>query len=389
MGWNDIECAGTIDVQGFFCPREKVNDQKNPCPSPYLFDADANGFPLLTDKNITLIDTLFANDTRYHSIGDYEGEMQAIFKGMFDVQNSGYVLTKDPWENIKLAVYRTNADNSTSLPALSNADKNSSKPKQKDIEKRLGIIGGEPCVQSKEGSKKDNEKLGKLTGGSLLTARVIACSMGIENGVVREEALRKAYKERLLGGDSLLVYDIAHAAENAAKPYFPVSRNNFSFATKFCHHAWRMVNDDENKSNPYCIYDKYIGLYLPYYASEYLEPKELGDYCSDIIGDEWEQVDKRVDRYKIAFGKIDSFAGKNSHGEKKDKAGVGYGRYRMLYRATLAGINNWRLAHPELCPTYGNLDFGRLDRFIWYYFKNPLRNKQSKDRLGDYRKRKQ
>ena len=106
-----------------------------------MFDVDLNGLPVFTDKNIALLNLLINNDVSYAGVieSDYGKEMASIFKGMFD---AGSWSTRQT--NIRRAVYRVNRDNSTSLPTLSNSDKNdpAGKPTQAELIKLLGISAG-------------------------------------------------------------------------------------------------------------------------------------------------------------------------------------------------------------------------------------------------------
>lgn len=130
-----------------------------------MFDVDLNGLPVFTDKNIALLNLLINNDVSYAGVieSDYGKEMASIFKGMFD---AGSWSTRQT--NIRRAVYRVNRDNSTSLPTLSNSDKNDSagKPTQAELIKLLGISAG-MRVDGKtiEEVKAEAKKVGKKNGG--------------------------------------------------------------------------------------------------------------------------------------------------------------------------------------------------------------------------------
>lgn len=382
-----------------------------------MFDVDLNGLPVFTDKNIALLNLLINNDVSYAGVieSDYGKEMASIFKGMFD---AGSWSTRQT--NIRRAVYRVNRDNSTSLPTLSNSDKNDSagKPTQAELIKLLGIsagmrVDGKTIEEVKAEAKKDGKKNGGgkknaenekiLTGGSLLTA--VAIMEMIASGD-DSHGNDNAFREALLAGQSDLVYKIAHAAEIAVNDALgreslqaaasklgkkEIVKNNYSFATKFCHHACRGISGGAGK---YCIYDSVVHDFLPYYACEYIEADTLGIIC----GFKPEHTTFN-ERYKKVYEQIDAWKKLSAQDASEKGEGYGYENYRNLYDATLDGINRWRDAW-RLCPNsqgnvidhqlnddqYEKLDYCSFDRFVWYFFKNQWRKEKAKGLLKNWKK---
>lgn len=375
-----------------------------------MFDVDLNGLPVFTDKNIALLNLLINNDVSYAGVieSDYGKEMASIFKGMFDAGSWSARQT-----NIRRAVYRVNRDNSTSLPTLSNGGKNNSagKPTQAELIKLLGIsagmrVDGKTIEEVKAEAKKDGKKNGGgkkngenekiLTGGSLLTA--VAIMEMIASG---DDSHDNAFREALLAGQSDLVYKIAHAAEVAVNDALgrkslqsadsklgkkEVAKNNYSFATKFCHHACRGIGGGAGK---YCIYDSVVHDFLPYYACEYIEADTLGGIC----GFKPEHTTFK-ERYKKVYEQIDAWKKLSAQDASEKGEGYGYESYRNLYDAVLDAINRWRDAwrlspNNQSCVIHhhldgdqcGKLDYCNFDRFVWYFFKNQWRKKETKDLL--------
>ncbi len=377
-----------------------------------MFDVDLNGLPVFTDKNIALLNLLINNDVSYAGVieSDYGKEMASIFKGMFDAGSWSARQT-----NIRRAVYRVNRDNSTSLPTLSNGGKNNSagKPTQAELIKLLGIsagmrVDGKTIEEVKAEAKKDGKKNGGgkkngenekiLTGGSLLTA--VAIMEMIASGDDSHDN-DNAFREALLAGQSDLVYKIAHAAEVAVNDALgrkslqaadsklgkkEVAKNNYSFATKFCHHACRGIGGGAGK---YCIYDSVVHDFLPYYACEYIEADTLGGIC----GFKPEHTTFK-ERYKKVYEQIDAWKKLSAQDASEKGEGYGYESYRNLYDAVLDAINRWRDAwrlspNNQSCVIHhhldgdqcGKLDYCNFDRFVWYFFKNQWRKKETKDLL--------
>ena len=401
MSWEDVE----ID-------KEKLMDVKGELQSsadlpPFIqgqmFDVDTHGFPVFTDKNRVLLDVLFKNDVAYSKVitGEYEAEMKEIFKGMFNADTP-----EEQQTNIRRAVYRVNRDNSTSLPTLSGSKKEtaSGKPTQKYIVELLKISSGER-LDGKEPGKKAKKEPGKeaenkeyekkLTGGSLLTARAIIDMIPFDRN------LNKGVENALLAGEADLVYKIAHAAEETVNNALMqeterendsgiavkrIDKNNFSFATKFCHHACKRISEG---SNEYCIYDSVVHEFLPYYACEYLDADTLGKIC----GFKLERTTNK-EQYKKVNEQIEAWKKLSAQDASEKGEGYGYESYRNLYDAVLDAINKWRDAW-RLCPNnqsrvihhhrYADLckklDYCNFDRFVWYYYKNQWRKEEAKKLL--------
>ncbi len=345
-----------------------------------MFDIDMNGFPVLSDKNIALINLLFDNDSSYAKGDAYEEETTVIFKGMFSQDHNAAE------ENVRRAVYRINRDNSTSLPTLSSAgkEKNKSEKKltQREIIDRLGISN--KIVAEKNGGK---EKY--ITGGSLLTAEAI--NQMIQQGI--HDDAGRSFRQLLLEGEPKLVYLIAHAAEKAVNDCLGsteerINKNNFSFATKFCHHVCKRIGD-ENQDNRYCIYDSVVHEFLPYYACEYLDAGALNGICDYRDFDFKSSFVTPEEKYKKVVGQIGRWKDYVAQDASEKDGGYGYVSYRKLYDAVLDAINNWRAAR-RYCPAhradiivcfpeeknYDKLNYADLDRFIWYFFKNQRRKEK-------------
>lgn len=396
MSWENVEInrEKLMDVKGVL----QLSADFSPIIQNQMFDVDMHGFPVFTDKNIALLNMLFDNDVAYAKVTEssYEEEMKLIFEGMFDSTSREAQQT-----NIRRAVYRINRDNSTSLPTLSGSKKKSAsgKPTQKQIVELLKISNGERLDGIDSNEKGENKELErKLTGGSLLTARAIIdmIQFGDDSG--------GAVKNAILAGEAGLVYKIAHAAEETVNNALMqgaagkndsgivvkrIEKNNFSFATKFCHHACRRIGEGAGK---YCIYDSVVHEFLPYYACEYIEADTLGKICGfkperTTFKEQYKKVNELIDAWK-----------KLSAQEASEKGeGYGYENYRNLYDAVLESINRWRDAW-ILCPNSqscvihhhldgdqcNNLDYCSFDRFVWYFFKNQWRKKKAEGLLEDW-----
>lgn len=393
MSWEDVEInrEKLMDIKGKLQPSADLP----PFIQGQMFDVDTHGFPVFTDKNRVLLNVLFDNDVAYSKVIErkYEEEMEEIFKGMFNSASRD-----DQQTNIRRAVYRVNRDNSTSLPTLSGSKKESAseKPTQKHIVELLKISSGER-LDGKEPSKeaKNKEFKRKLTGGSLLTARAIIDMIPFDRNS------NKAVEKALLAGEADLVYKIAHAAEEAVNNALMqeaegendsgiavnrIDKNNFSFATKFCHHACKRIGGGSGK---YCIYDSVVHEYLPYYACEYMDADTLGKIC----GFKPERT-TLSEQYKKVYEQIDAWKKLSAQDATEKGEGYGYESYRNLYDAVLDAINRWRNAwrfspnnqscvihHHMYVEQCRKLDYCNFDRFVWYFFKNQWRKKETKDLL--------
>ena len=396
MSWEDVEInkEKLMDVKGELQPSADLP----PFIQGQMFDVDTHGFPVFTDKNRALLNVLFNNDVAYSKVikREYEEEMKKIFKGMFNSATP-----EEQQTNIRRAVYRVNRDNSTSLPTLSGSKKESAskKPTQKYIVELLKISSGERLDGKEPDKKAENKELeSKLTGGSLLTARAIIDMIPFDRNS------NKAVENALLAGEADLVYKNAHAAEEAVNNALireaeekndtgtavnRIDKNNFSFATKFCHHACRRIGGGYGK---YCIYDSVVHEFLPYYACEYLDADTLGNICGfkperTTFKEQYKKVNEQIDAWKRLSAQDASEKGE----------GYGYECYRNLYDAVLDAINRWRDAW-RLCPNNQScvihhhldgdqcekLDYCNFDRFVWYFFKNQWRKEKAEELLKDW-----
>lgn len=396
MSWENVEIdkEKLMDVKG----KLQLSAGFSPIIQSQMFDVDTHGFPVFTDKNIALLDMLFNNDVAYARVieSEYETEMKHIFEGMFDSPSREVQET-----SIRRAVYRVNRDNSTSLPTLSGSKKESAsgKPTQKQIVELLKISNGERLDGKESAEKAESKEFErKLTGGSLLTARAIIDMIQFDGD--SSEAVKKA----LLSGESGLVYKIAHAAEETVNNALMqeaegenysgivvkrIDKNNFSFATKFCHHACRRIGEGAGK---YCIYDAIVHEFLPYYACEYIEADTLDRICGFNT-----ECTTFKEQYKKVYEQIDAWKKLSAQEAFERGEGYGYENYRNLYDAVLDAINRWRDAW-RLCPNskdyvidhrmddgqYEKLDYCNFDRFVWYYFKNQWRKKRAEKLLGNW-----
>lgn len=245
--------------------------------NPYQFDVDQNGVPLFTDKNIAFVNGMVENDSNYNQT-DKE-EVRIIFEGMFD---------GDPRKRmayIGRAVYEIDNENSTRLTAVG-------RHKVDDLMKKLNL---EPSVVI---GMSDDEGEKTITGGVLFTAQIIG---GIEN-----------LKERLSVGDDQLVSEISHASETYLNESHAadVDKNNFSFATKFCHWTCQYLE----LGDKYCIYDNVVASVFPYFVDNYASGELAGWGCC------------RMKRIKGAKGSQELVSTIENY--KKDDDG--YTKYRNL-----------------------------------------------------------
>ena len=124
-----------------------------------------------------------------------------------------------------------------------------------------------------------------------------------------------------------------------------VNKNNFSFATKFCHWACQYLE----LGDKYCIYDKVGASVFPYFVDNYAS----GELAS------WDCC--RMKRIKGAKGSQELVSTIENYKKEDD----GYTKYRKLYDAVLEGINKWRSDNNQ----NGEIGYRKVDRLIWYYFK--------------------
>lgn len=288
-----------------------VKDAKRTA-NPYQFDLDQNGVPLFTDKNIAFVNGMVENDSNYNQT-DKE-KVRDIFKDMFVGS------ADERMACIGRAVYEIDNENSTHLTAVG-------RHKVDDLMKKLNIKPTAVRKLPDDGEEKT------ITGGALFTAQIIG---GIEN-----------LKERLSVGDDQLVFDISHASTTYLNEAHvaDVNKNNFSFATKFCHWTCQYLK----LGDKYCIYDKVVASVLPYFVDNYASGELASWKCC------------RMKRAKGAKGGQELVSTIENY--KKDDDG--YTKYRNLYDAVLEGINKWRSENNQ----NGEIGYREVDRLIWYYFK--------------------
>lgn len=280
---------------------------------PYQFDLDQNGVPLFTDKNIAFVNGMVENDSNYNQTD--KDEVREIFKGMF---------VGDAHERmacIGRVVYEIDNENSTHLAAVG-------RHKVDDIMKKLDL---KPMTVEKMSDDGEGEKT--ITGGVLFTSQIIA---GIEG-----------LRERLSVGDDQLVTDISKASKTYLNEAHvaDVNKNNFSFATKFCHWTCQYLE----LGDKYCIYDKVVASVFPYFVDNYASGELASLDCC------------RMKRIKGAKGSQELVSTIENYKKEDD----GYTKYRKLYDAVLEGINKWRSDNNQ----NGEIGYRKVDRLIWYYFK--------------------
>ena len=180
--------------------------------SVYEMDTDQNGEIALTRKNVDFINGILKIDSSYRDSWNPEVET-----------SSAYTITKKFYVNGKFhmdksiveeLVRRIDQENSTHLAASGN--------KKGD----------------NQGIKRTVDKICEL----------------------------KDFDSRLRNSDFGLVNEIASAVPN---------RKNISFATKFCAFVSQFAFAGSKEDDGYCIYDKFIGKVLPYYAWFYTGEKYL------------------------------------------------------------------------------------------------------------------
>lgn len=285
--------------------KERTND-------PYRFDKDQNDMPLFTDKNIKFVNGMVENDSNYNQT-DIE-VVRKIFEGMFGDN------PQDRMACIGRAVYEIDNENSTHLTAVG-------RYKVDDLMKKLNLKPVEITVPD------DGEEKKTVTGGALFTAQIIG---GIED-----------LKERLSVGDDQLVFEISHASATYLKEAHvaDVNKNNFSFATKFCHWTCQYLK----LGDKYCIYDKVVASVFPYFVDNYASGELASWDCCRM---------KRIKGAKDSQELVSTI-------ENYKKDDDGYTKYRNLYDAVLEGINTWRSENNQ----NGEIGYREVDRLIWYYFK--------------------
>ena len=289
---------------------EEGNSDESRADDPYLFDLDQHGFPVFTEKNLRFVNAMVKNNSAYNFVDD--DKLRTMYGG---------VLASDK-ESIMQAVYLTDKVNSTHLSVLGLNYSQAVK------DRLIKEVAGE-CKVPDPGNPK---KTIKLRNGRFLTARGI-----IENADRLVDWITSEDDDK----NGQAIFEIAHYSENAIKELGleSFSRNNFSFATKFCHH----LCVKGGRGDKYCIYDSVIGEVLPYYLWAYSGDSDLeGKSYSDLK----EMVSECVD---------------------DDKPDKNYKHFRKYYKSAITGIERWRQEQdPKI---QGEISYQDVDRLIWYYFK--------------------
>lgn len=304
------------------------NEKKEPDPErkndPYRFDLDQNGLPVFTNKNLRFIWAMVDNNSLYSSID--ETVVENVYKGMLGGKE----------KSIKQAVYLTDKINSTHLSVLGATYTRA--VKQGLIESVDNHFG--KCEVEDPSNPNKTITLGN---GRLLTAR------GIVNNIEALIDLITADDESTRNKkNSQAVYEIARYSEDFVKQLglSNFSKNNFSFATKICHH----VCVKGGIGDKYCIYDSVVGEVLPYYIRAYSTDPDLKN------------------KTYAELKKIVLKCAKNENPED-------YGRFRKYYDSVIDGITVWRKENQNTglkdlgIDDDGKLGYRHVDRLIWYYFK--------------------
>ena len=169
------------------------------------------------------------------------------------------------------------------------------------------------------------------------------------------------------GGDENAVFKIAHYSEKYAKEQLgiEIKKNNYSFATKFCHHACVKGLDRDL----FCIFDAVVANILPYYIWVY-----AGRDAPDL---------DRYNRCRCKYNALNKFL----NDCKEDRSVAGYRQFREYYDEVREGINAWRKSNgqtglkvPEISED-GSITYQHIDKLIWYYFKG--RSDKETARLKD------
>ena len=116
-----------------------------------------------------------------------------------------------------------------------------------------------------------DEIIEKIDKENATHLKVKRADKGIKNFIKKYEPTKLI--KRLSDADDELVKEIANAS---------ASRNNFSFASKFCAFMCRSLFEGESKADNYAIYDSVLANVLPYYAWVYLKEDHLARINSKI-----------------------------------------------------------------------------------------------------------
>lgn len=301
-------------------------------PDPYRFDLDENGFPVFSDKNLRLVWAMVENDSAYNSVEPktVKDAFQEALKG-----NTEY---------IKQAVYITDKVNSTHLATLRSADM-AILEANKDKKEFLDVLKGK--FDDEDEDKNEDEDESKLKIGRFMTAWEIIKDKVNLNRLIK-------------AGDEQAVYRIAHYSEKYAKEQLGIEivKNNFSFASKFCHYACVNGLEEDRLGRDrdlFPIYDSVVTQVLPYYIWVYSDKVEPSKHrqCKT--------------KYRILEKFLEDC--------RNDDSSAGYQQFRSYYDNVIKGIGRWREANgqsglnvPEIGEK-GELSYRHVDRLIWYYFK--------------------
>lgn len=329
------------DIQMGFDYNEKdelITVQKN---DPYRFDLDQHGFPVFSDKNLRFVWAMVENNSAYNSVKDKR--IKEVYK---------LALEGNPVA-INQAVYLTDAINSTHLSVLGKAYSDAVDDEDSKIKSVEAVFGKctapDPSVEPDETPDQAGKPVKKieLQKGRLLTAKGI-----LDN--------HKGLVQRMEKGDPQVVSEIAHYSKQYAKKELgiEIKKNNFSFASKFCHYA--CVNGFEEEKigrdrDLYPIYDSVVTQVLPYYIwaySEKVEPSKHGR-CNT--------------KYRILEKFLEDC--------RSDDNPAGYQQFRSYYDSVIKGIDRWREdteqsgLNVRTIGEKGAFSYRHVDRLIWYYFK--------------------
>lgn len=322
----------------------------NENPDPYRFDLDKYGFPVFSDKNLRFVWAMVENDSDYNSV--QSDTVEDIFKTVLNGEGKNDEDKEDRTIAIKQAVYLADSVNSTRLATLRECDMSTI---EKEVEKGNAAFidvrdGWEvpDLVRAKDGPRKNDdhqkkdEKKPQLQYGRFMTAWEIDHN---------KDDLMYLIKV----GNEQAVYEIAHYAEKYAKEQLniEIKKNNFSFATKFCHHACvKGLGRDL-----FCIFDRVVANILPYYIWVYAD-RDAPDM-------------DRYNRCRCKYNALNKFL----NDCKEDHSAAGYQQFREYYDEMREGINAWRKSKgqtgfkvPEIGED-GNITYQHIDKLIWYYFK--------------------
>jgi len=223
----------------------------------YSFDEN-NGLPVISHRNVVLAEAMIANDSDYIQAGDTDAKPLGKYKGstaywMTELKKDLNRNSQRLKETILNAVLAVDRENSTHIAADS-------------------------------------------LGPEVLTDRIYS----------KRHSLIEILKERKKGFEFIQVLSqktFDNALVKEEKTYYP--RENYSFATKFCHYAclYFFNNDTEREyRDNYSIYDNVVAKALPDYLKGYGIKKSNGKNYSktDFV---------RAESYELFSNLIDQLRG--------------------------------------------------------------------------------